>query len=347
MNKKKVVIAIDAMGGDNAPFITIDGAKIVAQNDKNIHFLFYGDADIIKPLIEKCSYLKDRFDIIHTKQFISNDDKPSSALRKSKQSSMRLAINSTKDLVSDATVSAGNTGALMTISKIVLGVLPVIDRPAIVALVPNQKKKITVMLDAGANIHSGSDILYQFTIMGYVFAKVYLQSKNPKIGLLNIGSEELKGNDAVKNTASLIKNSELADSFYGYVEGDDIAKGTVDVVVTDGFCGNIALKSMEGIVKTIFHLLRDIVKKSFFAKITFLMSFFYIKKIINTFDPNLYNGAMLIGLNGIVVKSHGGAEKKGFANAIKVAASLARNRINDKIINEIKSLDLYNEDRSD
>ena len=341
MKKKKITIALDAMGGDNAPYIVVDGAKIVAKSNNNVYFLFYGDSDKIKPLIEKYEVLRGRYTIIHTNQSISGDDKPSVALRRGTNSSMRLAINSVKEGLSDAVVSAGNTGALMTISKVVLRVLPTIERPAIVSIIPNQKKQATIMLDLGANINSGSDVLYQFAVMGYAFAKISLKIAKPTIGLLNIGSEELKGSDAVKNASTLIKESHLSNSFYGYVEGDDITKGTVDVVVTDGFCGNITLKSMEGTAKMFIKFMKDMFKTSILAKIGLLISFLPIRRILKRMDPRLYNGAMLIGLNGIVVKSHGGIDKKGFANAIKVANDLVEHKINDKIINEIKSSDFY------
>jgi glycerol-3-phosphate acyltransferase PlsX len=202
---------------------------------------------------------------------------------------------------------------------------------------PNQKKTATVMLDMGANVDCNSDVLFQFAIMGSAFAKAVLKIEKPSIGILNVGSEDLKGSDAVKSAAILIKESDLASSFYGYVEGDDIAKGTVDVVVTDGFCGNITLKAIEGTAKMVAGALKEGFNSSFLAKIGYLLASFSLSASLKRLDPKNYNGAMLVGLNGVVVKSHGSADKISFANAVKVSISLVENKINDKIIAEIKS----------
>lgn len=332
------------MGGDKAPDIVIKGACKVAKKNKKVHFIFYGDLDLVNPLLEKYSILKDRYSLIHTTENISSEDKPSIALRRGTKSSMRLAINSVKDGESDAVVSAGNTGALMAMSKIVLRPLAAIDRPAIVTFIPNQKKKATVMLDMGANIDCNSEVLCQFAIMGHAFAKTVLKIENPKIGLLNVGSEDLKGSDAVKNAAILIRESDISESFYGYVEGDDIVKGTVDVVVTDGFCGNITLKAIEGTAKMVSGFVKEGLSGSIFAKIGYLLARKSLKDVFKRVDPRVYNGAMLVGLNGIVVKSHGSTDAIGFANAINVAISLVEDKINDTIIKEVKSsgLDIDN-----
>jgi len=333
---RKITIALDCMGGDGAPDFVIEGAEIVASSNPDIHFRFYGNSMSISPIIQHYPALGGRYEIFHTDQFISSEDKPSTALRKGTNSSMRLAINSVHDKTSAAAVSAGNTGALMAMSKIVLRPLAGIDRPAIVTFIPNQKKSATVMLDMGANIECDSDVLFQFAVMGHAFAKAVLKVPNPTIGILNVGSEDLKGSDAVRAAAALIKESELASSFHGYVEGDDIVKGVVDVVVTDGFSGNITLKAMEGTAKMISGALKEGLSTSFFAKIGYLLASASLAKIFKQFDPRLYNGAMLIGLNGIVVKSHGSTDKIGFANAIRVAISLIEDQINEKIIKEIK-----------
>jgi len=337
---KKITIALDCMGGDKAPDIVIKGASMVAEKNKNVHFIFYGDASLVDPLLQKYSIPQDRYSFVHTSETISNEDKPSVALRRSTKSSMRLAINSLKDGESDAVVSAGNTGALMAISKVILRPLSSIDRPAIVTFLPNMQNKATVMLDMGANIDCDADVLYQFAVMGYVYAKTVLKIKEPKIGLLNVGSEDLKGHDAVKNAAILLKESELANAFYGYVEGDDIAKGTVDVVVTDGFCGNITLKAIEGTAKMISGILKKGLSASICTKIGYLLASRSLKKVFKTIDPRFYNGAMLVGLNGIVVKSHGSTDEIGFYNAINVAISLVEDNINEKIMKEVQSSDL-------
>jgi glycerol-3-phosphate acyltransferase PlsX len=325
------------MGGDKAPQIVIEGADIMASSNLNIHFLFFGDSKKISPIIQNCRYLKGRYTLIHTDEFISSDEKPSIALRKGTKSSMRLAINAVKDGEADVVVSAGNTGALMAIAKIVLRPLPSIDRPAIVTSMPNQKKKATVFLDMGANVECGADVLFQFAVMGHAFAKAVLKLERPKIGVLNVGSEELKGHDEVRNVYTMLKESDLKDDFHGYVEGDDIAKGTVDVVVTDGFTGNITLKAIEGTAKLVFGLLKEIFTSSILAKMGYLLASIPILKAAKNLDPRMHNGAMLVGLNGVVVKSHGGTDKVGFANAIKVAISLVENNINEQITHELKS----------
>lgn len=331
-----VRIAIDCMGGDEAPKIIIDGANLAYKQNKNIEFIFFGNSEIVSPYLDKYPNLKNNSKFIHSTDVIAPDDKPSIALRQGKNSTMRLAIDYVKEKKADVAVSAGNTGALMAISKIVLRPLPSIDRPAIVTSIPNERNSGTVLLDMGANVECDSDVLFQFAIMGHAFAKIALNIQKPKIGILNIGSEDLKGNDAVKNAAILLKDSDLADSFYGYVEGNDITKGTVDVVVTDGFTGNIALKVIEGTAKMISNVIRKSFTRSLISKLGFLFvqkSFIRAKKMM---DPRFHNGAMLVGLNGVVVKSHGGTDEIGFCNAINVAISLVNNKINEKIINEIK-----------
>ncbi len=341
---KKINIALDCMGGDSAPNIVIEGANIISAANPNINFLLYGDKSLIAPTLDLCPALKNNSTVFHTDQAISADEKPSIALRKGANSSMRLAIDAVKNGTADAMISAGNTGALMAISKIVLRPLPSIDRPAIVTFMPNQKKTATVMLDMGANVDCNSEVLFQFAVMGHAFAKSVLKIAKPSIGILNVGSEDLKGSDAVKAAAALIKDSDLADSFHGYVEGDDIAKGTVDVVVTDGFCGNITLKAIEGTAKMVASALKEGFNGSFLAKLGYVLASVSLSPALKRLDPRNYNGAMLVGLNGIVVKSHGSADKISFANAVKVTISLVEDKINDKIIKEIKSATHFNGD---
>ncbi len=327
------------MGGDRAPQIVVEGADIIASTNPHVHFLMFGDEKRIMQIISHCRNLTNRYQIIHTDEAISSDEKPSVALRRGTKSSMRLAIDSVKNGESDVVVSAGNTGALMAMAKVVLRPLPSIDRPAIVTSIPNKKKKATVMLDMGANVECGADVLHQFAAMGHAFARVVLKIDNPTIGLLNVGSEEAKGNDAVKNAANLIKeNIHLKDSFYGYVEGDDITKGTVDVVVTDGFTGNITLKAIEGSVKLVAGLIKEGFTNSFWSKLGYLFAGPAITRVTKVVDPRMHNGAMLVGLNGVVVKSHGSTDRVGFANAIKVSISLVENKINERITEEVKPM---------
>ncbi len=334
---KKINIALDCMGGDNAPRSVIEGANIISASNPDVHFLLYGNTELINPILDNCPALKNNSTLFHTDQFIESHEKPSVALRRGTNSSMRLAIDAVKDGSADAVVSAGNTGALMAISKIVLRSLPSIDRPAIVTFMPNQKKTATVMLDMGANVECSAEVLFQFAIMGSAFAKTVLKIEKPSIGILNVGSEELKGSDSVKAAAAFIKDSALADSFYGYVEGDDIAKGTVDVVVTDGFCGNITLKAIEGTAKMVASALKEGFNGSILAKIGYLLASISLRPALKRLDPRNYNGAMLVGLNGVVVKSHGSADKISFANAVKVSISLIEDKINDQIIREVAS----------
>ncbi|MDX2083030.1 MAG: phosphate acyltransferase PlsX [Rickettsiales bacterium] len=333
---KKYTIALDCMGGDNAPRSVLEGAQIIAKTNPNVHFLLFGNAKKINPFLSKLHQLNSVHTLIHTEEFISAEEKPSVALRKGTNSSMRLAIDAVKDGKADVAISAGNTGALMTIAKIVLRPLPSIDRPAIVTSIPNQKKTGTVLLDMGANVECPSDVLYQFAIMGHAFARVVLKVEKPSIGILNVGSEDLKGSDAVKNAAQLLKESKVKDCFYGYVEGDDIIKGTVNVVVTDGFSGNITLKAIEGTAKLIVSIVKEGFNNSLLGKIGYLFARSPIRNAIKNIDPRLHNGAMLIGLNGVVVKSHGSTDGLGFSNAIKVAISLVENRINERITEELK-----------
>lgn len=332
------------MGGDNAPRAIIAGAEMFASFNSDVDFHFYGDSKLLNPMLDDCDHLQGRKTVIHTDQVISSHDKPSIALKKGTQSSMRLAINSVKDKNSDAVVSAGNTGALMAISKVILRPIDLISRPAIVTVLPNMKKRGTVMLDMGANIECSPEVLYQFAVMGYAFAKIMLKIEKPTIGVLNVGSEEMKGNDAVKGVFSLLKESIFSESFHGYVEGDDITKGTVDVVVTDGFCGNIVLKSIEGTAKMVSGILKEGFSNSILAKIGYLLASNSLSRAFKKVDPRRYNGAMFVGLNGIVVKSHGSADKVSFYNAINVAVSLVRDKINEDLIKELKACGFHSND---
>ena len=333
---KNLTIALDCMGGDRAPQIVIEGADIVASKDLKIKFLFFGNEKKITPIVNNCRYLKGRFEIIHTKEFVSSDEKPSIALRKGTKSSMRLAINAVKEKKADCVVSAGNTGALMAMSKIVFRPLEHIDRPAIITLIPTKNGKPTAMLDLGANFEADANTLFQFSLMGKAFISAISKIKNPKIAILNIGSEDMKGHEEVQNVAAMLKDSELKNNFCGFVEGDDIMTGNVNVIVTDGFTGNIALKSIEGAAKLVASKVREGFNSSIFAMIGYLFSGMAIKKHTKSLDPRLSNGAMFIGLNGITVKSHGSTDRVGFANAIEVSISLVKDQINEKIAKELK-----------
>jgi len=318
----RLTISLDGMGGDHAPDIVVTGAAIARERLPNAYFLLFGDEARLRPLVEAQPLLAGCVEIRHTDVAISNGDKPSAALRNGKQSSMRLAIEAVKSGEASCTVSAGNTGALMAMAMFGLRTLPGIDRPAICSVLPTMNGE-SCMLDLGANVECSAENLVQFAVMGEVFARTVLGLAKPTIGLMNIGVEELKGNEEVKAAANTIRNSNLPIEFKGFVEGDDISKGTVDVIVTDGFTGNVALKTVEGTSKLISTFIRETFQSSLLAKIGYLFASRSIDKLRLRLDPRRYNGAVFLGLNGIVVKSHGGTDGIGFANAIGVAADMA------------------------
>lgn len=327
-------LALDVMGGDKAPESVLHGARRALKADPALTFLLYGDQEKIEPLYRKYKFSEEEARIIHTPDVVSMDMKPSLALRQGKQSSMRAAIDAVKAGDASAVVSAGNTGALMAMSKLVYKTLAGINRPAIIAFFPAISRRI-VMLDLGANLQCTSNELVQFAHMGDAFAKVVLGIERPSIGLLNVGSEEEKGHEDLKHAAQMLKEPHAALNFHGFIEGHDIVEGKVDVVVTDGFTGNIALKTAEGTGKLIRHMITDALSSSVLAKLGFVMAKPAIATLKRKLDPRSYNGAMFIGLNGITVKSHGGADYKAFANAIHVAAKLVRKDINTRIVQEL------------
>lgn len=332
-----LTIALDAMGGDKAPGIVIKGANIARKRFPRARFLIYGDENKISPLLRKLPLLRESSAVVHTDEVVTSDAKPSQALRQGRNSSMQLAINAVRDGDASGVVSAGNTGALMAMSKICLKTLPGIDRPAIAAFYPTLRGE-SVMLDLGANVDCDADNLFQFSVMGVVFARTVLGLLKPSVGLLNVGSEEGKGKEALNEAASALRDIDLPMIFHGFVEGNDISAGTVDVVVSDGFSGNIAIKSIEGAAKVYGEFLRETFKSSITAGIGYMLARRALKKLRMRLDPRRYNGAMFLGLNGVVVKSHGGADAFGFANAIGVAVDMAMNGFNDKITKELAIL---------
>jgi len=332
-----LTIALDAMGGDNAPRIVVKGAALARIRHPNVRFLLFGNEAKIQPLLKRKPKLKKIVSLIHTDKIVPGDMKPSLALRQGRGSSMWEAINAVRDGKAGAAVSAGNTGALMAMAKLTLGTLPGIDRPAIAAFFPTMRGE-SVMLDLGANVECDANNLVQFAVMGEVFARTVLGMQQPTIGLLNVGEEPVKGRDAVKTASTILRNTRLPIKFEGFVEGDDIAAGTVDVIVTDGFTGNIALKTAEGTARLLREFVRQAFKSSFVAKIGFFLAGSALRKMQVRTDPRRYNGAMFLGLNGIAVKSHGGTDAFGFANAIGVAIDLAAGGFNDRIKEEFGRL---------
>jgi glycerol-3-phosphate acyltransferase PlsX len=333
----RITIALDVMGGDQAPRMVLKGAEKSLKRYPQADFLLFGDEAKIAPLLAKMPLLAARAKVHHTSELVTNEAKPSIALRTGRRSSMRLAIDAVADGRADGIVSAGNTGALMAMAKFALKMLPGIDRPAIASFFPTQRGE-SVMLDLGANIECDADNLVQFALMGDAFARSVLGLVQPTVGLLNVGSEDLKGNDAVRAAATQLRGENSPVKFYGFIEGNDIAAGTVDVIVTDGFTGNVALKTAEGTARLFSEFLRAAFKHSLLARIGYLFAADALKKMRERMDPRRYNGAMLLGLNGIAVKSHGGADALGFANAIGVAVDMKINGFVDRTREEIARL---------
>lgn len=337
---EKIVIALDAMGGDEAPFIVIKGVDIVRVRFPNARFLLFGDKPRLDPILDQFPGVRDVCEIRHTDQAIKSVDKPSHALRKGRQSSMRLAIDAVRDGEAGGVVSAGNTGALMAMARFSLKMVPGINRPAIAKQFPSLKGE-TVMLDLGANIECDAENLVQFAVMGADFARTVLGRADPRVGLLNVGSEELKGHNTVKEAGDWLKSLDNPPFDYrGFVEGDDITKGVVDVVVTDGFTGNVALKTAEGIVNLFSSFLRTGFETSMLSKLGYLLARGGLKTMKDRLDPRLYNGGVFLGLNGVCVKSHGGTDAFGFANAIAVAIDMVSENMIEKIIEHFENFDM-------
>jgi phosphate acyltransferase len=333
-----LAIALDAMGGDHAPQVVVAGADLARERNPELHFLMFGDEQRLAGLIRGRSQLAARTTIEHTAEVVEPDARPSQVLRQGRDTSMRLAIDAVKDGRASAAVSAGNTGALMALAKFILKTLPGIERPAIASLMPTRRSE-TVVLDLGANTECDADNLVQFAVMGEVFARAVLGIPQPTVGLLNIGTEDVKGNDTLRDAAATLRGSPLPIEFRGFVEGTDLTSGKVDVVVTDGFTGNVALKAAEGAVGLYAQFLREALKSSILSKLGYLLAKPALQLLRQRLDPRRYNGAMFLGLNGIVVKSHGGTDALGFANAIGVAADLVGQGTNQWIITELNQLE--------
>jgi glycerol-3-phosphate acyltransferase PlsX len=327
---KPLTIAVDAMGGDHAPQMVIEGVDRAVRSLKNVRFLLFGRPREVAFLVDRFRRLRPHVEIREANDVIAGSEKPSIALRNGRDSSMRRAIDAVAAGEADGIVSAGNTGALMAIAKFVFKTLPGIDRPAIASVFPSIRGR-TILLDLGANVTCSADNLVQFAVMGEVFARKVLGLQNPSVGILNVGEEDLKGNDAVKKAAAILQQSNLAICFHGFVEGDDIAIGTVDVVVTDGFTGNIALKTAEGTARLYTHLLKRALISSPLARLGAFLAGPALRSMRARMDPRVYDGAMFLGLNGVCVKSHGGTDALGFSNAIGVAVQLIADGVNEGI----------------
>lgn len=324
-------IALDAMGGDHAPDAVIKGAAALLPRFPQVKFILFGDAAQVEPLLRKYPTLHDRSELRHTAEKVASDDKPSQALRRGRNTSMRLAIDAVANGEAHAVVSSGNTGALMAMAKFVLRTLPGIERPAIASFLPTQKGE-TVVLDLGANVECDAKNLVQFAVMGANLAHSALGRHRPRVGLLNVGVEDVKGHDEVKAAAEMLRAvNNPPFEFVGFVEGNDIGGGNVDVIVTDGFTGNIALKTVEGTAKLMASLLRSAFQRSIFTKIGYLFASSGLSMLRDRMDPRFYNGGVMLGLNGIAVKSHGGTDDVGFASALELAIDMAQDRLIDRI----------------
>ncbi len=332
---KMIRIAVDAMGGDNSPQKIIDGIELHNKKTKNVFYKIFGDEDLIKPIIIKKPIDKNNYEIIHTKDTIKGEDSAFTAAKRGKNTSMWLAIESVKSNSSDIIVSAGNTGALLVIAKLNLKMIENIDKPALSGLWPS-RKGMSVVLDLGANVECSDKNLIDFAIMGSSLFKSLFPDENPKVALLNIGSEEVKGNEIIKETYQKLNQIVNEDfEFKGFIEGSNIMDGNVNVIVADGFTGNVALKTAEGTANFISSELKNALKSSIFGKLGSLISIGSLKKFKKKLDPRLYNGAILLGLNSPVIKSHGGTDYIGFANSLSVCEKIVKNNLIDKIKNSI------------
>ncbi|MDP3743262.1 MAG: phosphate acyltransferase PlsX [Methylotenera sp.] len=329
-----ITVAIDAMGGDHGPHVTIPAALKALESDGQLNIVLVGLSDAIEAELKanKAS-VNPRLRIHHASEVVTMDESPQSALKNKKDSSMRVAINLVKSGEANACVSAGNTGALMATARFVLKTLPGIDRPAIASTLPSENGN-TYMLDLGANADCTPEHLYQFAIMGAMLVSCIEHKERPTVGLLNIGSEDIKGNEVVKQAGELLKASHL--NFYGNVEGDDIFKGTVDLVVCDGFVGNVSLKTTEGLAHMMGKFLTQEFKKSWLTKFMALCAMPVLKAFKRRLDPRRYNGASFLGLRGIVVKSHGGADQLAYLTAIHVAIEEARSGVLRRITEQLE-----------
>ena len=330
------ILAIDAMGGDGGPEAVVDGAAHAVMRGLKAQFLFVGDEARLAPLIAGADALKGA-DIRHTESVVSMTDKPMHVLRRGRDTSMWAAIAAVKEGAADAVLSCGNTGALMAVAKMQLEMIEGIDRPAISALWPTPRGR-SVVLDVGANVEADENQLVQFAIMGEAFFRALTGMEKPSVGLLNVGAEDLKGHELIRTAARVLREADPDMAFKGFVEGDDISKGAVDVVVTDGFSGNIALKSAEGAARLVGAWVKEALTGTVNARLGALLMVPGLRKLKDRIDPSSNNGGVFLGLNGVVVKSHGGADARGVASAVDMAASLARQPFRDEVAETVKTV---------
>jgi phosphate acyltransferase len=338
----KVRIALDAMGGDHGASVVVPGAEVSLGRHSDIEFVLFGDRAVVEPLIASRPRLQAASRFVHTDIAVKMDAKPSQALRQGRwKSSMWLAIDAVKKGEADVAVSAGNTGALMAMAKIGLKTMAGVERPAIACLWPTLKGE-SVVLDVGASIGADAPHLVAMAVMGAGMARALLNIARPRVGLLNIGVEEVKGLDAVREAGLILRNAKLPDLEYaGFVEGDDIGKGTVDVVVTEGFAGNIALKTAEGTARQLGQYLKSAMTRTLLTKLGYLLAHDAFRTLSEKMDPRKSNGGVFLGLNGIVIKSHGGTDAEGFAYAIDIGHDMVHDGLLAKISQTLSSTNLF------
>ncbi len=327
----ELTVSIDAMGGDQGPSIVVSALVRSAVRHPTVRFLVHGDETELKALFAKHPKLLPRIEIRHSAERVRMEERPSQALRRGRNTSMWRAIESVSKKEAQVAISAGNTGALMAMAMHLLRTLEGIDRPAIAAIWPTRRGQ-SVVLDVGANVESDAQQLVDFAVMGEAFARTIFGIERPTVGILNVGAEEVKGNDAVRGAAHILRGAKLPIEFCGFIEGDGIADGAVDVVVTDGFTGNVALKTAEGTAKTVVHFMRTALLYSFMGRIGALFARSALGTLRRKLDPRSANGGIFLGLNGVVVKSHGGSDALGFASALDMAIAMAKANVTTKIV---------------
>lgn len=332
-----LTLALDAMGGDFGPQVTVPASLQALERFPSLSISIFGDEQAIKRYIPENSPYLDRLTIEHCSQIVTMNDRPLTAVRNRRESSMRKAIDMVQLKKADACVSAGNTGVLMAMAKLVLKTLPGIDRPALVSTLPTLKNKPVYMLDLGANVSCDSETLLQFSVMGSVLAQKVNKINTPRISLLNVGEEAVKGNDVVKQTAELLKDTHQLN-YVGFIEGNQIFDGNTDVIVCDGFVGNISLKTTEGVANLLIDHLKQTAKSSLLMRFLSFISTPFLKKVLCKVKPDQYNGASLLGLRGIVIKSHGNADQAAFLNAIKEAIAEVEQQVPDRIQDSLESI---------
>lgn len=330
-------ISLDAMGGDKGPLMVLGGANRSLTRHPDIHYLLFGDETRLQPMLKKFPELAAKAEIVHTTVSVEMGEKPSQALRRGRRnSSMWMAIEAVKKGEADVCISAGNTGALMAMAKICLRTIANVDRPAIAALWPTIRRD-SIVLDVGANVGADAAGLVDYSIMGAAMARALFSKERPLVALLNVGVEEIKGLDEIKKAATLLRERSLPFDYHGFVEGDDLGQGLVDVIVTEGFSGNIALKTAEGTAKQIGTYIRDAMTRSLITKLGAVIASGGFEALKRKMDPRGMNGGVFLGLNGLVIKSHGGTDSKGFASAIDLGYDMASNNLVERLTADIVS----------